>query len=114
MEDCLSMGTKNHEQYHKFHVNFQSDVKALVSAFNDTGNMFLGDSGQLVALDTAKVMDQAVVDFVSNIHAIGKQKHLTFSNERILTHEIPWTATIPMTILHTELKLANKRQKSEH
>ena len=76
-----------------------SGANTMTSAFKDFGNMFMEDSGQLVALDTGKVMSAEVVNSIRNIHQIGIDKYQKFKSEQMLSQDIPWTATIPQTNL---------------
>jgi len=63
---------KHHEQYPGVQNKFAKEVRALVSAFDDLGNQYLEDSGNLLSLDTKMVMDKDVVHTVYNVEEIGK------------------------------------------
>ena len=87
---------------------------ALVDAFEQLGNPFMENSGQLLDLDQSIVMPPEVVDNVRKVKDIGLQKYKAFVDKRIYSQEEAFTAAIP----HTKLKLftsylSQPRQKSE-
>ena len=67
------------------------NIKDLISAFKDYGNMFKEDGGQLFDLDTAKIMSDDVINSVKNIYETGREAYLTFKSERILSQDKYWT-----------------------
>ena len=65
---------KHHEQYPKFQSTFQNDVLKLKKTFQDLGNPFVEDSGQLISLETSCVIPEQVVSSVKTIKDIGKEQ----------------------------------------
>ena len=84
---------KHHEQYPKFQSTFQNDVLKLKKTFQDLGNPFVEDSGQLISLETSCVIPEQVVSSVKTIKDIGKEQCNIFFAKRT-TQETPWTETI--------------------
>lgn len=74
---------------------------ALVDAFEQLGNPFLEDSGELLDLDQSVIMPPDVVDNVRKVKDIGLEKYTTYVNKRIISQEEAFTAPIP----HVKLKL---------
>jgi len=52
---------KHHEQYPGVKNQFAKNVRALVSAFDDLGNPYLEDSGDLFSLDTKLIIGKDVI-----------------------------------------------------
>ena len=61
----------HHEQYSKFQSDFKSDVIALVDAFEQLGNPFLEDSGEMLDLHQSLVMPPDVVNDIRTVKDIG-------------------------------------------
>ena len=80
---------------------FQSDVLALVEAFEQLGNPFKEESGELLDLDQSIVMPTDVVENVRKVKDIGLKKYQAFVDKRICSQEETFTTPIP----HTKLKL---------
>ena len=78
---------------------FQSDVLALVDAFEELGNPFLEDKGELIELDGSTLMDQEVIDNVKNVKQIGLERYTEFLDKRISSQEESFTSTIHQTNL---------------
>lgn len=78
---------------------FQADVLALIDAFEELGNPFMEDSGQLLDLDQSIVMPEEVVSNVKNARIIGLQRYREFQQKRICSQEVAFTGTIPTTRL---------------
>ena len=66
----LSESLKHHEQFPQFQANFKSDVLAMIEAFEELGNPFLEDSGDLLDLDQSIIMPQEVVNNIRNISTL--------------------------------------------
>ena len=62
-EDSIIGSTKHHEQSTAVQTTFAKEVKALVEVFDEIGNPFKEDNGDLLTLDTKLIMD-------SEVHAI--------------------------------------------
>lgn len=77
----------------------QADVLALVEAFDQLGNPFLEDTGELYDLDESIVMAAEVVDNVRKVEDIGKKKYRDFVDKRIYSRKEPFTATMTLTKL---------------
>ena len=56
----------HHEQYPKFQSDFKTDVNSLVDAFEQLGNQFLEDSGELHDLDQSVIMPTEIVSSTRN------------------------------------------------
>ena len=61
----------HHEQYSKFQSDFKSDVITLVGAFEQLGNPFLEDSGEMLDLHQSLVMPPDVVNDIRTVKDIG-------------------------------------------
>ena len=83
----------------KFQSDDKSDVIALVDAFEQLGNPFLEDSGELLDLDQSIFMPPDVVDNVRKVKDIGLQLYTTFLNKRVSTQQEAFTATLHKTNL---------------
>ena len=51
----------HHEQYPKFQSDFKANVNSLVDAFEQLGNPFLEDSGEMLDLDQSLIIPFEVV-----------------------------------------------------
>ena len=104
----------HHEQYPKFQSDYKSDVIALVDAFEQLGNPFLEDSGELLNLDQSIFMPQDVVDNVRKVKDIGFQLYTTFPNKGVSYQEEAFAATLHKTNLKLfNVSLSEPRRKSE-
>ncbi|XP_051797479.1 uncharacterized protein LOC127531687 [Acanthochromis polyacanthus] len=74
----------------------QTDVLALVDAFEDLGNPFMEDSGDL---DESVVMPPDVVHSVREVKNIGMKRYTVFVDKRVRSQEEAFTAPIPLTRL---------------
>lgn len=90
---------KHHEQYSKFQKVFKEDVEWLITAFEDLGNPFLEDSGDLVSLGSSCIMPKEVVETVKTIKDVGEKQFRNFITDRIETQSVPWTSTIHLNKL---------------
>ena len=68
-------------------------------AFEQLGNPFFEDSGELLDLDQSIFMTPDVVDNVRKVKDIGLQLYTTFLNKRVSTQEEAFTATLQKTNL---------------
>ena len=104
----------HHEQYPKLQSDYKSDVIALVDAFEQLGNPFLEDSGELLDLDQSIFMPPDMVDNVRKVKDIRLQLYTTFLNKRVSTQEEAFTATLHKTNLKLfKSCLSEPRRKSE-
>ena len=95
-------------------MGLQTDVIALVDAFEQLGNPFLEDSGELLDLDQSIFMPPNVVDNVRKVKDIGLQLYTTFLNKRVSTQEEAFAATLHKTNLKLfKSSLSEPRRKSE-
>ena len=90
---------KHHEQYSKFQKVFKEDVEGLITAFEDLGNPFLEDTGDLVSLGSSCIMPKEVVETVKTIKDVGEKQFRSFITDRIETQRVPWTSTIHLNKL---------------
>ena len=80
--------------FHNSQANFQSDVLALTEAFEELGNPFLEDSGDLIDLDQSIIMPQEVINNIRNIYSTGEKQYQEYIDKRITSQENAFTATI--------------------
>ena len=64
----------------------------LVKEFEDLGNPFLDESGELFDLDQSVIMPQEVVDCVRNVQTIGEKLYQDFLDKRICKGEVAFSA----------------------
>lgn len=76
--------TKHHEQTPATQKAFGKDVKNLVSTLEDMGNPFLEDTGDLLTLDTKRIVDSSVVETVNTIEQLGQQQHDNYVKARLV------------------------------
>ena len=69
-------------------------MRSLIEAFEDLGNPFLEESGELLDLDQSIIMPAEVVENVRNVTTIGDRKYKEFLQKRILTQEVAFTAPV--------------------
>ena len=77
----------HHEQNLNTQNKFVKDVKASVKTFEELGNPFLEDKGDLLTLDTKKIMSEEVIKTVNTIEENGKKQYKTFVSERIIASQ---------------------------
>ena len=95
-------------------VIFQSDVLALIDAFEDLGNPFMEESGDLLDLDESIVMPPHVVENVRKVKDIGFIRYKAFVEKRVMSQEEAFTAPITQTRLKLfKVSLAQPEKKSE-
>ena len=71
-----------------------------LSALEEQGNLFLGDSGDLYVLDTKKVANQESANSFFKVENIGQQQFQKFVEERIWKHTTPISDTISKNNIH--------------
>ena len=87
---------------------------ALVDAFEQLGNPFLEDSGELLDLDQSVIMPPDVVDSVRKVKDIGLQRYTVFVNKQVSSQEEAFTAPIHKTNLKLfKSSLSEPRQKNQ-
>ena len=84
----------HHEQYNKFQSDFKSDVIALMDAFEQLGNPFLEDSGEMLDLDQSLVMPPDVVNNMRTVKKIWLELYTIFLNNRIIAQKEAFTDRI--------------------
>lgn len=73
---------KHHEQTSAVQTAFAKEVTALVEVFEDMGNPFKEDSGDLLTIDTNLIMDSDVQKTVGNAYKLGQEQYKLFVKER--------------------------------
>ena len=63
-------GSEHHTKSHSTQFSFKQDVGYLTDAIHDLGNPFLGDSGDLITLDTKDIMEQYSIASVKNVYML--------------------------------------------
>lgn len=58
------------------------DVKSLIEPFEESGNPFLDESEELMAIHTKDVMDPSIVKSVQDVTKIGDKQFKEFTKER--------------------------------
>ena len=96
------------------HYILQADILALVDAFEDLGNPFMEDSGDLLDLDESIVMPPDVVDNVRKVKEVGTKRYEAFLDKRVRSQEEAFTTPIPQNRLKLfKSSFSKPRNKSE-
>ena len=74
----------HHEVQRSFQVSFFKGVKSLVTTIEDSGNLFLEESDDLIILDTKEIAGPAAVTILLQIEAVGKEQCNQFITEHLL------------------------------
>ena len=75
---------RHHEQNPNAQKTFAKDVKALVTTFEEMGNSFLEDNGDLLTFDTKEIMSKDVIQIVNTIETNGHKQYNTFLSEQVI------------------------------
>ena len=90
-----STSKRHHEQNPSTQNKFSIDVKALVATFEEMGNPFLENNGDLLTLDTKIIMSKEVIETIKTIEKNGQKQYKTFLSERLTAiSNIPLSNTI--------------------
>ena len=101
----------HHEQNLNTQNKFAKDVNALVETFEELGNPFLEDNGDLLTLDTKKIMSKEVIQTVNTIEENGKKQYNKFVSERLTaTPNSPLSDTISKNNYPLFSKKSRKQQ----
>ena len=73
-----SKGTQHHDQEPSTEALFASHVRAMVDTFEESGNPFIEDSLDLIALDSKEVMGDKAVGFLRD----GQSQYERLSSDR--------------------------------
>lgn len=68
-----------------------------MDAFDELGNPFMEDTGQLLDLDESLVMPQSVIDNMLKARGIGMKGYEEYLEKRISSQKEPFTATLSLT-----------------
>ena len=90
----INDSTKHHEQTMSVQTNFAQEVKSLVDVFEEMGNPFKEDSGDLLTVDTKIIMDSNIHRTVENVFKLGKQQYEQFIKEKFVDRTKPITDPI--------------------
>ena len=82
------------------HASFLKNTTALVETMDNIGNPFSYTSGDLLALDTRKIMNAAVIDSVRNLEELGERQCKEFYNSRKVQRTTPVSDRIAKNNLH--------------
>jgi len=82
-DDSIPRSYKHHEQTKAVQTTFVNEVKALVEAFEDIGNPFKEDSGDLLTLDIKLIMDYEVHKVVDNAYTVGQEQYEFFCQGKV-------------------------------
>ena len=83
----------------------------MVHAFEEMGNPFSEDSGNLIQLDSSTVMPEEVVNAIKTVESVGIKQYKDFVAQRLETSSKPWSATISknkLPLMNHKEKVANK------
>ena len=101
--------TKHHEQTIVVQTSFAKEVKDLVEVFEDIGNPFKDDSGDLLTLDTKLIMDSEVHTIVEKAYTVGQEQYDRFVKERFVNQ----TKSIKDPIQKNKLQVFTKRPQKQ-
>ena len=96
---------KHHEQNPTTQKKFAKDVKALVDTFEEMGNPFLEDNGDLLTLDTKIIMSKEVIQTINTIEKNGQKQYNSFLSERL---SAPQNKSLSKTITKNNYPLFSK------
>ena len=71
-DDSIPRSSKHLEQTKAVQTTCVKEVKALVEVFEEIGNPFKEDSGDLLTLDTKLIMESEVHTSVENAYTVGQ------------------------------------------
>ena len=74
----------HHDEGPSTQKSFHSHVLSLIETISGMGNPFLEHSQELIALDTAIIMDESVVETVRTIESLGKEQFKSFYKDVLL------------------------------
>ena len=90
----------HHEQQSHVQARFKKHVQALCNTMEGMGNPLLGQSDDLLMLDSRDVADKRVGKTVRQIEQVWRDKYGTFVAERLDNREKHLTDTIKQIKLH--------------
>ena len=93
---------------------FCQHVLSLVSSFENLGNPFMDESGDLFALDSTNIWCADVVHLVQTIECVGKQMHSDFVKELFVERTKPISAQISRCKLPLFKQSNAKMQTAQH
>ena len=90
-DDPTPPNLKHHEQLSSTEMTFKEEVMTIVCVFEDIGNPFQEDSGELLTLDTREIMNDDVIETTRNIVKMGEQQYaiILFIRERFVKKSKP-------------------------
>ena len=112
---CSNKGLipKHHDQSPSVQKRFAADTKALLAAFQETGNPFAEDSNEIIILDTKEVLSTKVARSVMCAHEQGNKQHSDFVTEHLESNSVAFHEPITMNKIPLPSKQPNKT-KSKH
>ena len=90
----MKISNLHHDQIRSIQVTCAKDIKSLVEVFEELGNPFEEDSGDLLALDSKDIMTDAAVKTVCDVVHIGQEQYDAYVNERLVERSKPTTDPI--------------------
>ena len=85
---------EHHDSSISTQTHFLKVVKLILSAVNELGNPFRGDSGDSYALDTKKVANQNAVSALRQVQVIGVKQFEEYLQVRLSAQVTPIADTI--------------------
>ena len=82
-------GSHHHDQEPSIQAQFVSHIKAMVSAFEESGNPLNEDSQDLATLDSKEVMGETAVSPRREVETIGQSQYERYVDERLKQRSIP-------------------------
>lgn len=101
--------TKHHESMPSFQRNFIEDVRNLITSLENSGNPFLEESNDLIALHSKDIMDEDVVKTVMSIEKIGEDQCKQFLEERLQDKAKTLSDTLKKNSFSTFVKKSTKK-----
>ena len=85
----------HHKQTTSIQRAFHEDAKNTVSVIREMGNPFAEDTGELIALDTKRILTDILVQRMDSIRDIGEDKYQEFVEHVLHSSDKPISASIP-------------------
>lgn len=107
---------RHHEQTPAVQSTFLKDVKSLILSFEESGNPFLEEGEELMAIHTKDVMDPAIVKTVQDVTKIGDEQFQQFTKERFTERSKLITEPLKknnLPILSTQTKKTVSKDKAK-
>ena len=105
---------EHHDQSPSVQQRFFAHTKALVIAFQETGNPFDEDSHEVVIIDNREVMPDYVAPSILGAHGEGKKQHADFVENHLLSATVAFHAPIKINKINLIGNRYKNHNKSKH